>query len=209
MTRVILVRHGQTVWNLEMKYQGHADIALSEKGLQQAELVAKRLANEKISAIYASDLNRAYKTAEIIAAKHQLSVTAIPELREISFGEWEGLNYTGITNGWPKIMDDLFTHAETVRIPGGETFPEVKERATKALQKLVGQHPDETIAVVSHGGTIRTILCAALNIPLNYVWNIKQDNTAVNIVQYYDKRSIVELVNDSHHLNLTGSAQNK
>lgn len=201
MTRVILVRHGQTVWNLEMKYQGHADIALTEKGVQQAEMVAKRLAKEKISAIYSSDLNRAYKTAEIIAAEHQLPVIAIPELREISFGDWEGLNYKGITSGWPKIMEDLFTHADTVRIPGGETFPEVKKRATKALGKLVLQHPDETIAVVSHGGTIRTLLCAALHIPLNYVWNIKQDNTAVNIIEYFGERLIVELVNDSHHLN--------
>lgn len=200
MTRVILVRHGQTVWNLEMKYQGHADIALTEKGVQQAEMVAKRLAKEKISAIYSSDLNRAYKTAEIIAAEHQLPVIAVPELREISFGDWEGLNYKGITSGWPKIMEDLFTHADTVRIPGGETFPEVKKRATKALEKLVIQHPDETIAVVSHGGTIRTLLCAALHIPLNYVWNIKQDNTAVNIIEYFGERLIVELVNDSHHL---------
>jgi len=200
MTRLIFVRHGQTIWNLEMKYQGQTDIVLTEKGLLQAKLVSKRLANEPLSAVYSSDLNRAFRTAEAIASTHGLNVIAIPELREISFGEWEGLTYNNINSGWPSIMDKLFTCPDEVRIPGGETFPELKERASSAVQRIVAAHPNETVAVVSHGGTIRTILCAALDIHLNHVWNIKQDNTAVNIVEYYDGRNLVTLVNDTHHL---------
>lgn len=200
MTKVILVRHGQTLWNLEMKYQGHCDIALTEKGLKQAELAANSLANEEISAIYASDLDRALKTAESIAQKHKLQVVAIPGLREIHFGQWEGLTYDTINSEWSETMAKLFTHPDEIQIPGGETFREVKERATSALSKLIEKHPNETIVVVSHGGTIRTLLCAALNIHLNYLWNIKQDNTAINILEYHDKQVVVSLVNDTHHL---------
>ena len=203
MTKVILVRHGQTLWNLEMKYQGHCDVALTEKGVEQAKLAAKRLAGENISAVYASDLSRAFKTAECIAEKHNLLVTAIPSLREINFGEWEGLTFDKINNQWTEAMSKLFTHPDEIVIPGGETFREVKERSTMALAKLVTGHPNQTIVVVSHGGTIRTLLCAALNIHLNHLWNIKQDNTAINILEYYDDRVMVALVNDVHHLDNT------
>ncbi len=200
MTKVILVRHGQTLWNLVMKYQGHCDVALTEKGLEQAMLAAQRLASEKITAVYASDLGRALKTAECIAQKHNLLVTAVPELKEINFGEWEGLTYEGANSQWTEEMSLLFTHPDEVIIPGGETFREVKERATMALAKIVAQHPNETIVVVSHGGTIRTLLCAALNIHLNYLWKIKQDNTAINVLEYHDGEVMVSLVNDVHHL---------
>lgn len=202
MTRIILVRHGQTVWNLEMKYQGHTDIALTDKGLEQASLVAKRLAAEKVAAVYASDLSRAYMTAEKIAASFTLPVIAMPELREISFGEWEGLTYTNINQGWPEVMANLFANPDSVQIPGGETFRELKARAANAIKKIVLNHPGETVVVVSHGGTIRTLICDALDINLNYVWNIKQDNTAVNIIEYYDNRTMVTLVNDTCHLKM-------
>ena len=200
MTKVILVRHGQTIWNLEMKYQGHCDIALTEKGVEQAMLAGERLASEDISAVYASDLSRALKTAECIAAKHNLPVTTIPELREINFGEWEGLTFEGMKDQWSEAVPNIFTHPDEAVIPGGETFREVKTRATKALEQLVAEHPDQTIVVVSHGATIRTVLCAVLNIHLNHLWNIKQDNTAVNMLEYYDDKIMVTLVNDVHHL---------
>lgn len=200
MARVILVRHGQTVWNKEMKYQGHTDIALSSDGIEQAQRVAGRLASEPVKAVYASDLSRAYMTAEKIALQHGLTVTTLPALREICFGDWEGMSYNGINEQWPELMEKLYTVPDEVEIPGGETFRELKERAEKAIYHLVEQHNHDTIVVVSHGGTIRTILCAVLNIHLNSVWNIRQDNTAVNIIDFYDNRVMVALVNDTCHL---------
>lgn len=200
MTRIIFVRHGQTTWNLELKYQGHTDTELSILGLEQAKRVADRLAHEKIAAVYASDLSRAFKTAEAIADVHGLNVLPMLELREIKFGEWEGLTYEGIKAKWPDLIDRFFTHSDEVAIPGGETFGQLKDRASSAIEQITARHPDQTIAVVSHGGTIRTILCAALNIHLKYVWNIRQDNTAVSIVEYHQERPIVTLVNDIHHL---------
>lgn len=201
MTKIILVRHGQTLWNVECRYQGQSDVCLNETGLQQARLVAGRLVNEDIAAIYASDLDRAKTTAEEIAKRHNLNVSIVPEFREISFGEWEGLSFSEIDEKWPGAMKRIFRQPDTIEIPGGETYQDVQIRAMGAIQKLVAKHPEETIVVVSHGATIRTILCAALNIPLTSVWRMRQDNTAVNIIEYSrDNWVSVLLMNDTHHL---------
>lgn len=200
MTRLMIIRHGQTLWNLERKYQGHSDIALSDKGIKQAEAVAARLATEKIDAVYASDLSRACKTAEYIADKHNLKVNVMPELREIKFGEWEGLTYDQISARWPGMLGKLWTTPDELEIPGGESFYQLKERAYAAIKKIVKEHPEQTVVVVAHGGTIGTILCAMLDIHLNHVWSIKQDNTAVNVIEYYDGRPTITLLNCVRHL---------
>lgn len=200
MSRLIIVRHGQTLWNLAKKYQGHSDIALTDKGLQQAQAVAERLAAEKIDAVYASDLSRAFKTAECIADKHNLQVTSVPALREIKFGEWEGLTYEEISEKWPGMLGKLWTTPDELEIPGGETFYQLKERAYAAIKKIVKDHPEQTVVIVAHGGTIGTIMCAILDIHLNHVWSIRQDNTAVNIVEYHDDRPTIILLNCIRHL---------
>lgn len=201
MTKVILVRHGQTLWNVEFRYQGQSDISLNEVGLHQAKLVAKRLQDEKIAAVYASDLGRARTTAEEIAGYHNLPVGIVPNLKEISFGDWEGLTFREINEKWPGVMDNIFKSPAAVEIPGGETYSKVQERAAKAMDSLIKKHPDDTIVVVSHGATIRTILCAALEIPLTSIWRIRQDNTAVNIIEYHqDNWASLILMNDTHHL---------
>ncbi|MBP2662381.1 MAG: pspA 1 [Firmicutes bacterium] len=200
MTRLIVVRHGQTLWNLERKYQGHSDIALTDKGIKQAEAVAARLAEEKIDAVYASDLSRAFKTAACIADKHGLTVHVVPALREIKFGDWEGLTYEQISEQWPGLLGKLWTTPDELQIPGGESFQQLKERAYTAIEKIVAAHPDQTVIVVAHGGTIGTILCAMLDIHLNHVWSIRQDNTAVNIIEYYEGRPTITLLNCARHL---------
>lgn len=202
MTRLIIVRHGQTLWNLERKYQGHSDIALTDNGLRQAEAVAARLATEKIDAVYASDLSRAFKTAQCIAAKHNLPVSLVPALREIKFGDWEGLTYEQITAQWPGMLGKLWSTPDELQIPGGESFQQLKERAYAAVEKIVADHPEQTVAIVAHGGTIGTILCAMLDIHLNHVWSIRQDNTAVNIIEYYEGRPTITLLNCVRHLNM-------
>lgn len=205
MTKLILVRHGETVWNAEKKFQGHTDIALSPAGLEQATRLADRLASEKIAAVYSSDLNRAFVTAETVARRHNLTVNEVPSLREIRFGDWEGLTYTAIHEKWPSQLSGLFTTPGEIVIPGGESFYELKKRAADAIADLVAKHEDETVVVVSHGGTIRTIFCSILDINLNHLWGIRQDNTAVNIIEYYDGRALISLVNDTHHLQQPGS----
>lgn len=200
MTKLILVRHGLTIWNHELRYQGHSDIPLAEEGLQQAEKVAKRLANEQIGAVYASDLGRAVQTAQTIAERHGLPVNLLPALREVNFGLWEGKSYQELTQEYTKDLKNLFDRPADIMIPQGETFQQVKERASAAIRELIAKHPGETIIAVSHGGTIRAILCAVMGLDLNKLWCIKQDNTAVNVLEFYKDKALVSLVNDTHHL---------
>lgn len=210
MTRIIYVRHGETDWNVAHRYQGQTDIPLNNKGIHQAQLVAKRLAGEPITAVYASDLQRALYTAEAIAKEHHLTVTPMQEFREISFGEWEGSSFFSLDTSAREQIDKIFTDPANIEIPGGENFHQVQERAVRGIERLIAKHPDETIIVVSHGAAIRTILCHALGMSLANVWAIRQDNTAVNQIAYYAPdasmqsgayaSAIVELVNDAHHL---------
>ncbi len=199
MTRVIFVRHGQTSWNQEGKYQGHSDISLNERGIKQGNLVAKRLANEKINAIYSSDLLRAQQTAEAIADYHGLPVIMKPEFREINFGIWEGLTYQDIMAEWSEILTAMYSNPGEIGPPQGESFQAVKKRVTHALQECVKEHQEQTIVLVSHGGTMRVLLCAALGVGLDKMWSMRQDSSAINIIEYFDNRAVVALVNDTWH----------
>ena len=136
MTTIFFIRHGQTLWNKELKYQGHSDIALSAEGLQQAERVARRLRREPFTAIYSSDLSRALVTAEKVAEHHSLPVVTMPEFREVGFGEWEGLKYDQIYAGWSAEIDKFFRFPSQVEIPGGESFHDVQDRTNRGLELL-------------------------------------------------------------------------
>lgn len=200
MTRIFLVRHGQTLWNLALKYQGHADVELSALGIKQAELLGRRLKEYDIKAVYSSDLKRAIHTSQMIAKEHHLTPNIIPEFKEISFGKWEGMTYNEIEQKWPGKFHQLMLDAESVCIPNGESFQDVQTRAMKALSRIIKKHVNHNIVIVSHGATIRTILAAALHMPVKYCWHIRQDNTALNIIDYYDDKAIVSLMNDTCHL---------
>ena len=200
MTTIFFIRHGQTLWNKTLRYQGHSDIELSAEGLAQAEQVSLRLRREPFSAIYCSDLVRAVVTAEKVAAPHSLPVVAMPEFREVGFGEWEGLKYDQICSGWSSEIENFFRFPSKVQIPGGESFHDVQKRTNAGLEILRQRHDGECIAVVTHGGAIRTMLCSALGIHLDNLWSFRQDNTAVNIVEYEERHNILRLVNDVNHL---------
>lgn len=200
MTRLILVRHGVTVWNHDLRYQGQTDVALAEEGYRQARLLTARLEKEKIDAIYASDLSRALETAKIVAAARSLPVQAMPELREISFGAWEGLTHQEIEERYPDLMQVWASTPSRCCIPGGESFAQVRERAYGAVLKLVARHDNESILVVSHGAANRMIISGILGLEIDRSWQIRQDNTAVNIIDFYDGVGIVRLLNDIRHL---------
>ena len=200
MTKVLLVRHGQTLWNHIARYQGHSDIDLSDAGRSQASLLSLRLADVSLQSVYASDLKRALDTARIIAEPHGLDVQTLPQLREINFGAWEGLTFEEIKAGYSDIADNWHSSPGSVRIPSGETFQELMERTYGAVVDLAKKHDPGTIAVVTHGGAIRSIICALLDINLNNVFRIRQDNSALNIIDFYDGYGILNLLNDTHHL---------
>jgi broad specificity phosphatase PhoE len=200
VTKLFLIRHGVTAWNQDRLYQGHSDITLSDLGKEQARLLGQRLVQEKIDAFYASDLNRALETARIIAEPHQQKVHPVMELRELNLGLWEGLTFQEIDAKYHELADLWYNSPSRLIIPGGETFAKLKERAYNMILTLVARHPEDTLAITSHGGTIRTIICAILGLDLDKVWCIQQDNTALNIINFYDTKTIISLLNDTSHL---------
>ena len=203
MTKIIFVRHGQTEWNVLGRYQGQTDVALSPLGIEQAEKLAAHFPVEKVEAVYSSDLARAMKTASCVADRFGLTVEPRPELRELNFGDWEGLTYDEIVAKWPDALENFFQHPDVLEIPHGESFPKLRERALACVEEIVARHPDQTVAVFAHGAILRTILTAALHMDLQYVWPIRHFNTAVNIVTYTEHGTTVELINGTGHLKYT------
>jgi broad specificity phosphatase PhoE len=151
VTTLLLARHGETDWNREFRIQGSSDTELNETGRAQARALADELAGERIDAVYASDLRRARETAEIVAARRGLIVRVDPDLRERSFGSWEGLTRAEIDARFP----DLEHH-------DGETDAEVRARVLAAVDRIVREHPGEEVLVVSHGGALNALWHHAL-----------------------------------------------
>lgn len=199
--RVYLVRHGETDWNATMRFQGHTDISLSDKGREQAYALATRLAHENFAGIYASDLGRARETAEILARPHNLKVREEPGFREINFGSWEGLTFDEIKEKYPEAAANWWEKPLETRAPGGETLQELVDRCMQSLYQICCRHRGEQILVVSHGGVVRSIIGSILGINLNEYWRLRQDNLALNILHFptWDK-GILYLFNDCCHL---------
>jgi probable phosphoglycerate mutase len=201
MTIVYLIRHGATVLSREDRFAGSSDVALSEEGQLQAKKLGHRLANEKIAAVYCSDMHRAIHTAEAVAKPHGLTPITRPGLREIDHGHWEGMEHKMVEEqfaaeykAWDR--DPLLTPP-----PGGESGLSVLARSLPALAKIVEDHPHETVAVVSHKATIRLLLCSILGIdPRMFRARLSQDTACLNIIEFRDiNNGRVTLMNDISH----------
>jgi broad specificity phosphatase PhoE len=153
VTELLLVRHGETDWNRERRFQGHADPPLNAAGREQAELLAAELEGQGIALVYTSDLRRARETAEIVAERLGTDVVPMRQLREIDVGEWQGLS-------WPEIEERFPEGAQRWHETGqgwedGETYDELGERVIAALCRIAAAHPAQRVLVVGHGGTVR------------------------------------------------------
>jgi broad specificity phosphatase PhoE len=157
-TRIWLVRHGATEWNIDKRAQGQADIALTDLGRRQAKEVAAALSPFKLDAVFSSDLMRAADTALAIAEEQSLQVETDPAFREIDQGEWEGLPVGEIRERWPELWGDA-RHYSTR--PGGESPQQVRTRALAGLKRVVEAHSGGSVVVVSHGGTMRWLVAEA------------------------------------------------
>lgn len=200
MTKIFLIRHGETEWNKIGKLQGSSDIKLLPEGIQQAHLLAEHAPFHNVDAIYSSDLERAVKTAEILAAKFNLPVIKERGLRETSFGEWEGRFLSDLAKENPKGFEKFFTRPDKVQPPNGETFLQSQARIMNALDEIIADNDGKSVIVVSHGAAIRLILCAALVIPIRKMWAIGQYNMALNVLIFAEGNFSVELMNSTMHL---------
>lgn len=202
MTKIILTRHGETVWNLERRVQGSLDSPLSENGLFQARRLAIRLRNEGIKYLYASDAPRALATAEEIRKEIELSkILTSQSLREFSFGDWEGKIWEELRLTYPKIFKIWDTEPHLVQVPGGESMKMVSDRAWKFLQDILNRHDGETICIVSHGLTLKLLVTRAMGYEV-HEWNKTpwQHNTAVNIWQVENNIITPLVIADCTHL---------
>ncbi|HER23704.1 MAG TPA: histidine phosphatase family protein [Candidatus Atribacteria bacterium] len=203
--KLLLIRHGESYGNAQKKFSGSQDVILTEKGIWQAERLAYRLKGLPIDAVYCSDLKRAVHTANIIFGNRNINIIINPNLREMNFGIWEGKTFEEIElKEGAKFTSWMENPDERSIIPQGESLALLNKRIMTEVNRILQEHKDEnndkTIAIVCHGGAIRTILCNALNIELKNLWYIKQKSTALNIIDYYDSRGFVSLINDTSHL---------
>jgi 2,3-bisphosphoglycerate-dependent phosphoglycerate mutase len=164
VTRILLARHGETDWNRESRWQGHADIPLNETGREQAHELGRALAETSLDAVYSSDLLRAYETAEIVARPRGFTVIRDAALREIDDREWTGLT-------WPEIEQAFPEGARRHQVGGtgwehGETWAAMTERVIAALDRIAARHPDGCVLCVIHGGPIRVSLAHAMGLDL-------------------------------------------
>ena len=199
-TKVILVRHGQTDWNLIRRMQGHLDIPLNQTGRRQADLLAKKLANYPLNAIYTSDLARAQETAEIIARPLGLTPVLQPALRERFLGQFQGLTIdearVNFANEWQQVREN------NAPPPGGESLEEVATRVRNAFETIVDRHPGEQVAVVSHGGVLKLLIAWVVGLPLGQPARISlSGNTGISIIEKAgDGEFRLATLNDTGHL---------
>lgn len=199
-TRILLVRHGETTWNQQSRLQGQVETLLSARGEQQAARLGERLAKEEIDAVYASDLERAWRTAKIVVASRELAVQRSPVWRELSFGDWEGLTYDDVVRRDPELAERRLADPAHVAPPGGENLNDLAQRIMPAAERLRDAHEGQTALLVTHGGPLRVLACALLGLDLNRAWRFETTNCGLSSVRWYDWAPVIELWNDTLHL---------
>jgi probable phosphoglycerate mutase len=199
-TTLILVRHGETEWNVVRRIQGHSDSRLTERGREEGRRVAERLAGLKLAAVYASDLGRARETGEMIAAPHGLAVRTKPELRERCYGEFEGRTREEIVAANPDTFAAWVADRQRLAPPGGETQAELSARVMRGLREIAGAHPGETVAIAGHGGPIKSALFAVLDVPIASWDRTWVSNGSVTILRGAPAELRVGCFNDTSHL---------
>ena len=204
MGKIFIIRHGQTSGNSALKYFGITDVELNEEGINQAGLISKRLEKENIYRIYSSSLKRAFKTAEIIANPHRISVELKEDLGEINFGNWEGLGFQEIQKSYPQEFSEWQNNLMGFTMPQGESILGLKKRVETAFSEILNSAVENNVVIVTHGGPIRIILSKILSPSAleTVFWKIRQDNAALNIIENIDNIQIISLINDTSHLNL-------
>lgn len=204
---MLLARHGETEWNVEGRWQGHSDSPLTPRGHEQARLLAEALAGEPLTAVYASDIGRSYRTAEPVAARHGLEPIADPRLRELDAGSWTGRLGRELQAEDPEGMDAWRFRPWAHQMPDGETLAEAQARALKFLSERLPRHAGETVAVISHGAVAQCVLAAALGRPLEALWlkEGKIENCQVSRLEWTQQGGLrVAELADTRHLAAVG-----
>lgn len=196
--QLILIRHGETLWNKEKRVQGTSDIELSAVGVEQARKLALSLKDEAIASIYASPLKRARKTAEIINSFHGRTIEILESLTEMNMGDFEGLSFEELMARENDFLRRWVAEPSSVRMPNGETLAELQHRAWTQIEKIIAR--EENALVVSHNFTIASILCRLKNISLSEFRHACVGNASKTIISIQNSEARVVTMDDQSHL---------
>jgi broad specificity phosphatase PhoE len=199
MAKLILARHGETLWNVEKIYRGRTDVNLDEVGIKQAELLGKYLSNYGLEAIYSSPLRRALDTANIIASYQKVGVQVAEGLIDFDYGEWQSLSEQDAQRLYPTLHDEWHNNPHKVRMPGGESLEDVRRRAIKVINDVIAKYQG-SVVLVSHRVVNKVLICSLLGLDNSYFWNIKQDVGGITIFNYVDGRFVLTRHNDTSYL---------
>ena len=200
MGRLLLVRHGETPWNLDGRLQGSTDVDISDKGREQARFAARRLSAATIDLAYSSDQSRARETAEIILEGRDVPLHSIPELRERSHGVFEGLTAKERQHRYPEMFAASVLNNLDFAPTGGETFRQTNRRMAAWARNFQNAHLDKTVLVVGHGGTLRAAILGWLDLPDHATFRFLMANCGLSIIDTYPDNAVLRLYNDTSHL---------
>ena len=200
-TRIIAIRHGETSWNVDTRIQGQLDIPLSANGRWQAERLAHALRGEPIQAIYASDLTRAWETAQYLSQTHGRQVIKEPGLRERGFGDFEGKTFAEIAALLPEQSMRWRRRDPEFSPLGGESLVALSARVVEAAERLAARHPGEQIALVGHGGVMDVLYRAATRLDIQAPRTWELGNAAINRLLWTPEGFTLVGWADTQHLN--------
>ncbi len=180
MTTLVLIRHGQTDWNLEGRWQGQADPPLNDRGRRQARHAAQALRQFGFAVLYSSDLRRAMETAQVISAVMGLEVIPEPRLREINLGRWQGMLTDDIEAQYPEEFQRWHHEPLAVQPPGGETVRALAARVLEVINEMIARHPRRRVGIVAHELPIAIVLCRSASIGLEHLRDMIPENGAWN-----------------------------
>ena len=198
--KLILVRHGQTESNKLGRIQGVNNSPLTDVGREQAGAVARALASDAPFVLYSSPLRRAFQTAEAIGYRADTQPVEVKELMEMDVGEFEGLSGPQLRERFPDVMSSWDEDPASTVMPGGESLYDVRDRAWPAIRFLAGRHESETVVAVTHNFTIHTIVCTALDMPLNNFRKLRIDLGAITRLEITSARTTLVSLNEIWHL---------
>ncbi len=200
MLKLVVIRHAESEWNLEGRYQGLLDPPLSKRGRNQALLLAKEIGKLNPSVVYSSPLRRTLQTAEEIASYAGIPLYTDKRITEIDHGKWSGLLVEEVKEKFPTEFKRWINEPHKANFEGGEDLRTVYERVKDFLDSLKRKHTGETVAVVSHTVPIRCMYCYVLGLELTKFWSFGCDNASYSVILIEEERNVLQKLNITCHL---------
>lgn len=198
MTKLILVRHAVTKDNEQSRLSGHIDSVLSEEGKKQVRKLTDYLEKQKIDKIFTTTSKRTKDTVEPLANIKNIGIIERETLKEISFGDFEGITFEEIQNNHSEEFDKMINQGYEYKYPNGESLIESYYRVSKEIENIISENDNETILICSHGGTIRNIISYLISNSYEYHWNFKIDNASVTIIEVENRFAVINMMNNKN-----------